>query len=84
VIKAEAKGDLELADRVYSSVPARMFGRRQEIEIGHYSGKSNVLHWLRAHGIEATDAVVERVFEAAKNGNRVLEEHEVLALVNAS
>lgn len=83
VIKAEAKGDFELADRVYSSVPARMFGRRQEIEIGHYSGKSNVVHWLRAHGIEATDAVVERVFEAAKNGNRVLEEHEVLALVNA-
>jgi isopropylmalate/homocitrate/citramalate synthase len=84
VIKAEAKGDFELADRVYSSVPARMFGRQQEIEIGHYSGKSNVVHWLRAHGIEPTDVVVDRVFEAAKRGNRVLEEHEVLALVNAA
>src|SRR5690606_13999335 len=44
VIRAERKGDLELADRVYSSVPARTFGRQQEIEVGHYSGRSNVVH----------------------------------------
>ncbi|MBX7082114.1 MAG: 2-isopropylmalate synthase [Nannocystaceae bacterium] len=83
VIKAEAKGDFDLADRVYSSVPARVFGRRQEIEIGHYSGRSNVVHWLRAHGIDPTDAVVDRVFTAAKASNRTLEEHEVFELVAA-
>ncbi|MCX4243790.1 LeuA family protein [Paraliomyxa miuraensis] len=81
VIKAENKGDLELADRVYSSVPARVFGRHQQIEIGHYSGRSNVVHWLRTHGLDASDVVVDRVFAAAKRGNRTLEEHEIRALV---
>lgn len=81
VIKAEARGDFDLADRVYSAVPARVFGRRQQIDIGHYSGRSNVVHWLREHGIEPVDALVDRVFAAAKAGNRTLEDHEVLAIV---
>lgn len=82
VIKAERKGDLELADRVYSSVPARTFGRQQEIEVGHYSGRSNVVHWLRAHGYDPDDHVVDRVFEEAKRGNRTLEEHEIRAIID--
>jgi isopropylmalate/homocitrate/citramalate synthase len=84
VIKAESKGDHDLADRVYSAVPARVFGRKQTIEIGHYSGKSNVVHWLREHGYEATDALVDRVFAAAKAGNRTLEEHEVRAIIDGA
>ena len=79
VIKAEGKGDHELADRVYSSVPARVFGRKQEIEIGHYSGKSNVVHWLREHGIDPTDDVVDRVFEVAKRSDHTLSESEIRA-----
>ncbi len=81
VIKAEGKGDMDLADRVYSSVPARTFGRRQRIEIGHYSGRSNVIHWLREHGFSPDDALVDRVFEEAKRGNRTLEEDEIRALI---
>ncbi|MCA9651119.1 MAG: 2-isopropylmalate synthase [Myxococcales bacterium] len=81
VIKAESKGDLALADRVYSSVPARHFGRQQEIEIGHYSGRSNVVHWLRSHGYEPEDALVDRIFEQAKRGNRTLEESEIRAII---
>lgn len=81
VIKAENKGDLDLADRVYSSVPARVFGRHQEIEIGHYSGRSNVVHWLRAHGHEPTDALVDRVFAAAKRSNHTLTPAEIESLV---
>ncbi|MBC8068417.1 MAG: 2-isopropylmalate synthase [Deltaproteobacteria bacterium] len=84
VIKAEARGDFELADRVYSAVPARVFGRRQQIDIGHYSGRSNVVHWLREHGIEPADALVDRVFAAAKAGNRTLDDHEVLAIVSGA
>ena len=61
IIKAESRGEHDLADRVYSSVPARTFGRRQLIEIGHYSGKSNVIHWLKEHGYEATEALVDHV-----------------------
>jgi 2-isopropylmalate synthase len=82
VIKAEVKGDLELADRVYSSVPARAFGRHQEIEIGHYSGRSNVIHWLRSRGLPADDPLVDVIFEEAKRGNRTLEEDEVRAIVD--
>jgi 2-isopropylmalate synthase len=81
VIKAESKGDIELADRVYSAVPARVFGRRQEIEIGHYSGKSNVVYWLREHGYEPTEALVEKVFAYAKASNRTLDEAEVRRVI---
>jgi isopropylmalate/homocitrate/citramalate synthase len=81
VIKAERKGDLELADRVYSSVPARTFGRQQEIEIGHYSGRSNVEHWLRSRGLPTDERLVDVIFEEAKRGNRTLAEDEVRAIV---
>src|SRR5439155_15467359 len=41
IIKAKNKGDEWLADRVYSGVPAGMFGREQEICIGYMSGAWN-------------------------------------------
>jgi isopropylmalate/homocitrate/citramalate synthase len=82
IIKAQAKGELELADKVYSSVPARVFGRKQSIEIGHYSGRSNVIYWLRERGIEPTDELVDRVFEYAKGRDHTLEEDEILRVVN--
>src|SRR6185436_10323982 len=66
VIKAIRKGDDWLADMVYSGVPARAFGREQEIEIGPMSGKSNVIFWLERHGIEPTAERVERLFNRAK------------------
>ena len=54
-----------------------MFGKEQEIEIGHYSGESNVVYWLRKRGIEPTPALVAAVFSAAKRGNRVLTDDEI-------
>lgn len=81
IIKAQSKGELDLADRVYSSVPARVFGRKQQIEIGHYSGRSNVIFWLRERGFEPTDELVDRVFNYAKGRDATLEEDEVLAVV---
>ncbi len=83
IIKAERMGQIELADKVYSAVPARVFGRRQEIEIGHYSGKSNVEYWLRNHGFEPTQSLVEHVFQAAKKGDHTLSEQEVRAIIAA-
>ncbi|MBK8262097.1 MAG: 2-isopropylmalate synthase [Nannocystis sp.] len=80
IIKAERRGDMSLADRVYSSVPARVFGRRQQIEVGHYSGRSNVIYWLREHGYEPTEALVDRIFAAAKAQDRTLSEAELRAL----
>src|SRR5439155_27083764 len=45
VIKAYKKNDTELADAVYSGVPAKLFGLEQIIDVGPMSGKSNVLFW---------------------------------------
>ena len=77
VIKAEKKGDSWLANRVYSGVPADWFGLSQKISIGHQSGRSNVVHWLEKHQIEATDDRVDIVFRMAKESNRLLTEDEI-------
>ncbi|MGH7503907.1 MAG: LeuA family protein [Longimicrobiales bacterium] len=78
IIKAHAKGNAWLADRVYSGVPASLFGRRQEIEISHVSGMSNVRHWLTEHGWDATDdALCRRVFDLAKSTDHVLTRTEI-------
>jgi 2-isopropylmalate synthase len=81
VIKSYRKGDDELADLIYSGVPAGLFGLRQVIEVGPMSGKSNVVYWLESRGIEPTDERVTRIYEQAKKAAGVLGEHEVLALV---
>ena len=80
VIKAFRKGDEWLADRVYSGVPAADFGLKQRIRIGPMSGKSNVTWWLEEHGIPASPETVERIFNAAKQSSRLLEDDEIEAL----
>jgi isopropylmalate/homocitrate/citramalate synthase len=81
VIKSYRKGDSELADLVYSGVPAGQFGLKQVIEIGPMSGKSNVVYWLESRGLEATDERVARIYERAKSARGVLAEDEVMQLV---
>ena len=80
IVKASQKHDRRLADAVYSGVPAHLFGLEQIIEIGPMSGKSNILFWLARHRIPADDALVNRIFDAAKQSPRVLTEKELLAL----
>jgi 2-isopropylmalate synthase len=82
VIKASRKGDLELADRVYSGVPARWVGREQEIAIGFMSGASNVRWWLERRGIEPLDEVVEAVLNRAKGTKRLLTDEEIVTLAS--
>ncbi len=79
VIKAFKKGDLELANTVYSGVPSHYFGLEQIIEIGPMSGKSNVIFWLERKGISPTEELVERIFQRAKASDRCLSEEEILA-----
>jgi isopropylmalate/homocitrate/citramalate synthase len=79
VIKAFKKGDLELANSVYSGVPSHYFGLEQIIEIGPMSGKSNVIFWLERKGISPTDELVDRIFQRAKSSDRCLSEDEILA-----
>ena len=81
IIKSYKKGDTDLADIVYSAVPAGLFGQRQIIEIGPMSGKSNVIYWLEERGIDPTSERVGLLFEAAKRSSSVLEEQEVMNLL---
>jgi 2-isopropylmalate synthase len=82
VIKALKKQDPELADAVYSAIPASWVGREQAIEIGPMSGKSNVVHWLERRGVEPTDERVDRIFAKAKSASTVLTEDEIRRLLD--
>ena len=70
VIKAFKKKDAELADAVYSGVPASLVGREQIIEVGPMSGRSNVVYWLESRGLDATDERVDRIFAASQSRRR--------------
>src|SRR5688500_18154480 len=82
VIKSYKKGDRQLADLVYSGVPAGQFGLEQVIEIGPMSGKSNVIYWLEKRGIEPSDERVNRIFEHAKQASCILAEEDIRELVS--
>ena len=81
VIKARKKGAAWLADRIYSGVPASWIGREQEIEIGHMSGASNVVHYLQTRGLPTGPEIVQAVLALAKKSEELLTEEEVLELV---
>src|SRR5436309_8908501 len=78
VIKSFRKGDTELADLIYSGVPAGLFGMRQQIEVDPMSGKSNVIYWLESRDIAATDERVQRIYDHAKSARGVLSEEGVM------
>ena len=85
IVKARAKGDDWLADRVYSSVPAGELGMSQQIDISPVSGLSNVKFWLQAHGYDpANERASKALFDAAKKAERVLSDEECHALVAAA
>ena len=84
IIKAMAKGDDWLADRVYSGVPAGDYGLQQQVEIGPMSGLSNVVYWLRKRGHEPTDERTHRIFRAAKDARRILTDDEIEGLLETA
>lgn len=83
IAKAYKKGDVKLADAVYSGVPAHLFGLEQVIEIGHMSGRSNVVFWLEKRGIAVTEERVERILAVAKQSARVMTDEEIRALIGS-
>lgn len=78
VIKAARKGENDLADVIYSGVPAGLFGCKQIIEIGPMSGASNVTFWLVEHGYAPDEALVTALLTLAKRSDRVLTDDEVI------
>ena len=82
IIKAYRKNDPVLANTVYSGVPSHLFGMEQTIDIGPMSGKSNVTFWLERRSIAATDDVVDRIYQRAKQSDHTLSEAEILECVS--
>jgi hypothetical protein len=83
VIKAFRKGDIELADAVYSGVPAGMVGLQQTIAVGPMSGKSNATFVLERLGIDPTEARVQAVLAAGKTSKRLLSDDEIRAVAGS-
>ncbi len=81
IVKAMARKDEWLADRVYCGVPAGMVGRDQKIEIGPMSGEHNVRFWLESRGIETPPVFIEKILIAAKRGNTLLKEDFIMRMV---
>jgi 2-isopropylmalate synthase len=81
IVKAKQKGEDFLANRVYSAVPAELFGRQQEIEIGPASGHHNVEYWLHRRGIKPTPKLIEAIMQHAKQSRTVLREEELHRIV---
>ncbi len=77
IIKAKSKGSDWLADRVYSGVPAGMFGLRQVIEVGPMCGLSNVIYWLASHDYPQDETLAKEIFQLAKSTNRILTDDEL-------
>jgi isopropylmalate/homocitrate/citramalate synthase len=84
IAKAFKHDDPELADTIYSGVPAHLFGLEQVIEIGPMSGRSNIVYWLAKRAIPASDEIIDRIFAAAKQSDSVLTEQEIFSLVASS
>jgi len=84
IIKAYHKNDVVLANTVYSGVPSHVFGLDQIIDVGPMSGKSNILFWLERHGIAATDGVVDRIYQRAKQSDHTLTDAEILECVGVA
>ncbi|MFT7622479.1 MAG: isopropylmalate/homocitrate/citramalate synthase [Myxococcota bacterium] len=70
--KALAAGEPELADRVYSAVPARELGLKHNIEVGYYSGRANAVGWLRYRNLEVSPARIDVIMALAKTCCRTL------------
>lgn len=82
ILKAHEKGNVLIKDTVYSSVPASVLGREQEVLIDSASGANNVRYWLTVHGYEAADPdVIKNVLGRAKSSNRPLPDELIRQII---
>lgn len=72
--------DLEVAELVYSGIRASELGVDQQVMLGPLSGRSNVRHWLRSHGIADQGGLPEKLMELTRRTDKVLSDVEVFAL----
>ncbi|MBT9582912.1 2-isopropylmalate synthase [bacterium] len=84
IAKARRLGDERMADQIYSSVPASELGLQQQIDIGYYSGRANVVAWLQQHNLEPQESGIRAILELAKNCRATLTKAEILNCLNYS
>jgi 2-isopropylmalate synthase len=75
-------GDAELANRIYSGVPADMLGRQQVITVGPMSGEANVIAWLESRDISCTPEMIKDVLAVAKATDHVLTGDEIRSVLD--
>ena len=80
----EARG-IELVERMRAQAQGSgcLFIKEQAIEFGFMSGESNVIYWLPSRGIEATDGLIQHVFDVAKTTDHILTDQEVYAAIES-
>jgi 2-isopropylmalate synthase len=83
IMKAHERGNAQIKDAVYSSVPASLFGREQEVLIDASSGASNVRYWLLVNGYDhdGRDDAIEHVLARAKASRCPLSDEEIRRIV---
>lgn len=84
ILKAQAKGDTWLEDRVYSAIPAALVGRHQTITVGPMSGQANAVAWLKDHQMEPTPSRVTLILNAAKQTTHILSDEEIMSLMQVA
>ncbi|NUQ76450.1 MAG: 2-isopropylmalate synthase [Polyangiaceae bacterium] len=83
IVKAKRRGAIDVADLVYSSVPASLVGRQQRIDVGPLSGKWCASAWLEANGYRGDDEErIAKILEVARGSGRTLESTELHAIVS--
>jgi 2-isopropylmalate synthase len=82
ILRAEEKGDTELAELTYSSLQPSVFGLTPQFALSPMSGHAGVRHWLRAHGHDPADeTLVEALLAAAKQSDRALGDRDAELVV---
>jgi 2-isopropylmalate synthase len=85
IVKARRRGALDVADLVYSSVPASLVGREQRIDVGPLSGKWCASAWLEANGYQGDDEErIAKILEIARRSGRTLQNEELHAIASGS
>jgi 2-isopropylmalate synthase len=83
ILKAELRGETNIAALVYSGVDPHVVGLDYGIQVGPHSGLSNVKFLLHRQGIESTDALLDQILDRARSENRVLSTAEVCEMVRS-
>ena len=83
ILKAEMRGETDIAALVYSGVDPNLVGLDYGIQVGPHSGQSNVKFLLYRQGIESTEAMLDQILAKARAENRVLSTTEVCEMARS-